>query len=117
MTVLFGDGAGVAVVSATDSEHRILDSKLHADGTQYEVLMVEAPASRLNPRLTPEMLEEGLQYPQMDGRTVFRNAVTAMPEVVHRGPRSRLALLSNTLLRSRYATASPPSAMAKFKTI
>ncbi len=83
VTVLFGDGAGVAVVSATDSEHRILDSKLHADGTQYDVLMVEAPASRLNPRLTPEMLEEGLQYPKMDGRTVFRNAVTAMPEVVH----------------------------------
>lgn len=83
VTVLFGDGAGVAVVSASDDEHRILDSKLHADGTQYDVLMVEAPASRLNPRLTAQMLEDGRHYPKMDGRTVFRNAVTAMPAVVH----------------------------------
>lgn len=83
VTVLFGDGAGVAIVSATDGEHRILDSKLHADGTHYDVLMLEAPASRLNPRLTPEMLEEGRHYPRMDGRQVFRNAVTAMPAVVH----------------------------------
>ena len=83
VTVLFGDGAGVAIVSATEGEHRILDSKLHADGTHYDVLMVEAPASKLSPRLTPQMLEEGRHYPKMDGRTVFRNAVTAMPAVVH----------------------------------
>lgn len=83
VTVLFGDGAGVAIVSATDGPNRIIDSKLHADGTHYDVLMLEAPASRLNPRLTPEMLEEGRHYPKMDGRQVFRNAVTAMPAVVH----------------------------------
>jgi 3-oxoacyl-[acyl-carrier-protein] synthase-3 len=81
VTVLFGDGAGVAVVSATDGDNRIIDSKLHADGTQYDILMVETPASRLNPRLTKEMLDEGRQYPKMDGRKVFRNAVSAMPEV------------------------------------
>ena len=83
VTVLFGDGAGVAIVTATDGDHRILDSKLHADGTDYDVLMLEAPASRLNPRLTSEMLEEARHYPTMDGRQVFRKAVTAMPAVVH----------------------------------
>lgn len=83
VTVLFGDGAGVAVVTASDTESKIIDSKLHADGTHYDVLMVEAPASRMSPRLTPEMMEAGLHYPKMDGRTVFRNAVTAMPAVVH----------------------------------
>jgi len=83
VTVLFGDGAGVAIVTATEGEHRILDSKLHADGTDYDVLMLEAPASRLNPRLTPEMLDEARHYPTMDGRQVFRKAVTAMPAVVH----------------------------------
>lgn len=83
VTVLFGDGAGVAIVTATDGDHRILDSKLHADGTDYDVLMLEAPASRLNPRLTPEMLDEARHYPTMDGRQVFRKAVTAMPAVVH----------------------------------
>jgi len=81
VTVLFGDGAGAAVVSATDGDNRIIDSKLHADGTQYDILMVETPASRLNPRLTKEMLDEGRHFPQMDGRKVFRNAVSAMPEV------------------------------------
>jgi len=81
VTVLFGDGAGVAVVSATEGENRILDSKLHADGTQYDILMVEAPSSRLNPRFTPEMFEEGRHYPKMDGKKVFKNAVTEMPAV------------------------------------
>ena len=83
ITVLFGDGAGVAVVSATDGDNRILDSKLHADGTQYDILMAEAPASRLNPRITHEMMEEGRHYPKMDGKKVFKNAVTAMPAVAH----------------------------------
>lgn len=82
VTVLFGDGAGVAVVSATDGESRIIDSKLHSDGTQYDALMLELPASRLNPRMTAEMLDEGRHFPKMDGRRVFRNAVTAMPAVV-----------------------------------
>ena len=81
ITVLFGDGAGVAVVTATDGDNRIIDSKLHADGTQYEILMAEAPASRLNPRITHEMMEEGRHFPKMDGKKVFKNAVTAMPAV------------------------------------
>jgi 3-oxoacyl-[acyl-carrier-protein] synthase-3 len=83
VTVLFGDGAGAAVVSSATGESRIIDSKLHADGSNYDVLMLEVPASRLNPRLTTEMMEEGRHYPRMDGRKVFRNAVTALPEVVN----------------------------------
>ncbi|MAY79722.1 MAG: 3-oxoacyl-ACP synthase [Deltaproteobacteria bacterium] len=82
VTVLFGDGAGAAVLTVADDESCILDSKLHADGSNYDVLMLELPASRLNPRLSPEMLDEGRHYPQMDGRKVFRNAVTELPKVV-----------------------------------
>ena len=80
VTVLFGDGAGAAVLTVANGESRILDSKLHADGTNYDVLMLEVPASRLNPRLTPEMMDQGRHYPQMDGRKVFRNAVTELPK-------------------------------------
>ncbi|MGB0637749.1 MAG: 3-oxoacyl-ACP synthase III family protein [Myxococcota bacterium] len=83
VTVLFGDGAGAAVLTVANGESRILDSKLHADGTNYDVLMLEVPASRLNPRLTPEMMDQGQHYPQMDGRKVFRNAVTELPKVVN----------------------------------
>jgi 3-oxoacyl-[acyl-carrier-protein] synthase-3 len=83
VTVLFGDGAGAAVLTVADGDSRILDSKLHADGTNYDVLMLEVPASRLSPRLTTEMMDEGRHYPQMDGRKVFRSAVTELPKVVN----------------------------------
>lgn len=82
VTVLFGDGAGVAIVGASDDEHRILESRLHADGRYAEILMVEAPASRKNPRFTMEMFEAGLHYPKMDGQTVFKQAVQRLPEVI-----------------------------------
>lgn len=82
VAVLFGDGAGAAVVSATDGPSRILGSELHADGRQAEILMVEAPASRLNPRITHQMLDEGRHFPKMDGRSVFKHAVERLPEVI-----------------------------------
>lgn len=83
VAVLFGDGAGCAVVGPTEGESRVIDTELHADGRFAEILMVEAPASRLNPRLTPEMLEQGRHYPKMDGRSVFKHAVERLPEVIH----------------------------------
>jgi 3-oxoacyl-[acyl-carrier-protein] synthase-3 len=82
VTVLFGDGAGAAVVVRTEGERRILDSELHADGRFAEILMVEAPASRLMPRLSPQMLDEGRHYPKMDGKAVFKHAVERLPEVI-----------------------------------
>ncbi len=82
VTVLFGDGAGVAVVGPTEAENRIIDSRLHADGSNYSILMLEAPASRSNPRLTEEMMVDGKHFPSMDGRSVFKNAVERLPEVV-----------------------------------
>ena len=82
VTVLFGDGAGAAVVGATEGSSRILTSKLHADGSLHRILMTETPASRLNPRITTEMLEEGRHYPTMDGPAVFKQAVQRLPEVI-----------------------------------
>ena len=83
VSVLFGDGAGAAVVVPGDGAGQILDHELHADGRYAEILMVEAPASRLFPRLTPEMLEQGRHYPKMDGKAVFKHAVEKLPEVIH----------------------------------
>lgn len=93
VTVLFGDGAGAAVVVATDGPSRVLGSELHADGRHARILMVEAPASGRNPRLTPQMLEEGRHYPHMDGKAVFKHAVERLPEVI----RSILARHGHTL--------------------
>ena len=83
VTVLFGDGAGVAVVSATDGDSRILDTDLHADGSQAAILRTYAPASCQNPRLTQEMMDEGLHYPHMKGKAVFKNAVEFLPQTIH----------------------------------
>lgn len=83
VSVLFGDGAGAAVVTATDGPSMLVDHELHADGRYAEILMVEAPASRLTPRLTPEMLQEGRHYPSMDGKAVFKHAVEKLPKLVH----------------------------------
>lgn len=81
VTVLFGDGAGAAVVSASTDESRIIDSELHADGRYAEILMLEAPASRHQPRLTEEMIARAAHFPKMDGKAVFKHAVERLPEV------------------------------------
>ncbi len=82
VTVLFGDGAGAAVVVADDGPAGLIDHELHADGRYAEILMVEAPASRMNPRLTTEMMDEGRHFPKMDGKQVFKHAVERLPEVI-----------------------------------
>jgi 3-oxoacyl-[acyl-carrier-protein] synthase-3 len=83
VTVIFGDGAGAAVVGpSSDADHRILGHSLHADGSLVDILKLVAPASSLNPRLTPEMLEQGLHYPYMEGRAVFKQAVQLLPGLI-----------------------------------
>lgn len=82
VTVLFGDGAGAAVVVADEGPSGLIDHELHADGRYAEILMVEAPASRMNPRLTAEMMDAGRHFPHMDGKQVFKHAVERLPEVI-----------------------------------
>lgn len=83
MAVIFGDGAGAAVVEATEEEGvGILSTHLHSDGSQARELMLEHPGSRLWKRMTPEMLEDGSMLPYMNGNKVFKIAVTKFPEVI-----------------------------------
>lgn len=82
VAVLFGDGAGAALIGkATEPGQGIKSIKLHADGSGAKDLWVEAPASAYMPRFTPEMFEEGKHYPSMNGKQVFRWATEKMPEV------------------------------------
>jgi len=86
VTVIFGDGAGAAVVGATgDPTHRILSTHLHADGTDAEILWIDKPGCKYHPRITKEDLDAGLHYPTMQGRRVFKFAVTRMPQAVMEG--------------------------------
>ena len=82
MAVLFGDGAGAAVVEPATDGAGILSWALHSEGALARDLWCEAPSSRLAGRITPEMLSEGRHFPRMNGRQVFKNATTRFPEVI-----------------------------------
>ncbi len=78
--VLFGDGAGAVVVQASDDDSRgILSTYLGTEGQFAEKLWIEEPTPSRIPRSNPE--GEGI-YTYMEGRHVFKNAVTRMSESV-----------------------------------
>ncbi|MCK6553604.1 ketoacyl-ACP synthase III [Candidatus Binatia bacterium] len=85
VAVIFGDGAGAVVVGpAAGPDRGILATHLHADGKFAEKLWIESPGSRERPRLTEEMIagDPPRVFPRMEGKYVFRHAVTRFPEVV-----------------------------------
>ena len=81
--VIFADGAGAVVLGRGDSADRgILGFDLHSDGQYAEKLWVDAPGSMYHPRITKEHIDAGRHLLQMDGKEVFRHAVSRMPESV-----------------------------------
>ena len=72
--VLFGDGAGAIVLSAS-SEPGILATKLHADGSQGDVLCVKGSVSG--------GVLEGSAFLYMDGQAVFKLAVAVLEKVAN----------------------------------
>ncbi len=88
VAVLFGDGAGAAVIGVGEEPRdsrvsQIYSTHLHADGRFAKELWVPEP-SNAHPgdRLTADRLIEGGHYPKMHGKTVFVHAVKRMPEVL-----------------------------------
>jgi 3-oxoacyl-[acyl-carrier-protein] synthase III len=83
VSVIFGDGAGAALLEATDDPGRgVLSCHLHADGRFAADLSCDAPGSKYHPRVSAEMIASGAVYPRMEGQRVFKNAVVRMPEVL-----------------------------------
>lgn len=85
VAVLFGDGAGAAVVgpAAPGEESGILSVHLHADGSYAKELWIESPGCAFHPvRMTHEMIDDARMFPAMNGKTVFMHAVRRMPEVL-----------------------------------
>lgn len=75
--ILFGDGAGAAVVTAADGSGRgILSSVLGADGTLADLLYI--PAGGSNEPVSQKVVDERTHYIRMAGREVFKAAVLAM---------------------------------------
>lgn len=81
--VIFGDGAGVVILGPTEDDGRgVLSTHLYADGAHAGMLFCDLGGCAHSPRLTHELLDEGLQWPIMQGREVFKHASTRMPEAV-----------------------------------
>jgi 3-oxoacyl-[acyl-carrier-protein] synthase-3 len=83
VSVIFGDGAGAALLEATDEPGRgVLSCHLHADGRFATDLFCDAPGSKYHPRVQAKMIDEASVYPRMEGQKVFKHAVVRMTEVL-----------------------------------
>jgi 3-oxoacyl-[acyl-carrier-protein] synthase-3 len=76
--VLFGDGAGAAVVQATTEEKGILGTFLSGDGSLANLLHIPVGGTKVP--LTKENVDLKQQYIQMAGSEVFKSAVRAMED-------------------------------------
>ncbi len=84
VSVIFGDGGGAAIVGVSDDDKRgILSTHLHADGRGFKSLWIEADSCRKKPRITHQMLDTGIIWPNMNGSKVFKSAVRRLPEVIN----------------------------------
>jgi 3-oxoacyl-[acyl-carrier-protein] synthase-3 len=80
--VLFGDGAGAAVVKPSNGSGRgILASHMRSDGNLAQLLW--RPAGGALVPLTPEVLARHDHLVRMEGREVFKSAVRSMSEATH----------------------------------
>lgn len=82
IAVLFGDGAGAVILQASTTDSGIMSTHLHSDGKHAEDLWLPAPGSRFRPWIGKEILDKGLHVPMMNGREVYRNAVSRFPQVI-----------------------------------
>jgi 3-oxoacyl-[acyl-carrier-protein] synthase-3 len=82
--VLFGDGAGVTCLEATDGADGsyLMGHRLHANGRYALELCVQRPGAANRPWIRKDMLDDGSTSIHMNGREVFRHAVTKFPEVI-----------------------------------
>lgn len=86
VAVLFGDGAGACVLEANDDPNdpsEVLEVRIHAQGKYARKLWIEAPGSGHQPtRITEDLVQQKRHFPRMEGKFVFKHAVTRMPEVL-----------------------------------
>ena len=79
--VLFGDGAGAAILAPAEGENGIISIKLYSDGSKGDLLMVPGGGSRVP--ASDESLKKGLHYIKMKGNETFKFAVKTLEGLVH----------------------------------
>ncbi len=80
LAVLFGDGAGALVFRATDRDAGLRGLRLHTDGRAAKLLYVEGGGFRTRPYWKAHHWQEQEHIPKMDGRELFKFAVTKLPQ-------------------------------------
>ena len=74
--ILFGDGAGAAILQSRSDTHGLLTACMGADGSKGELLSMPAGGSRQP--ATIDSVNSRLHYLRMDGKETFKSAVNAM---------------------------------------
>lgn len=88
VSVIFGDGAGAAILTREEDPKRgVQSSHLYSEGKYAEELSLIGPSTQ---RWVPEILEANdpediSYYPYMNGQTVFKHAVVRFSEVINEG--------------------------------
>jgi 3-oxoacyl-[acyl-carrier-protein] synthase-3 len=84
--VLFGDGAGAAVLQNRENSHGLLTAVMGADGGKANLLFMPAGGSRCP--ASKDSVDARMHFLRMEGKETFKNAVQAMcsaaQEVLHR---------------------------------
>jgi 3-oxoacyl-[acyl-carrier-protein] synthase-3 len=89
VSVIFGDGAGAAILSREeDLSKGILSTHLHSEGQHAEELIVKAPG--MGNRWVTDIIADNdptdeSYFPYMNGQFVFKNAVVRFSEVINEG--------------------------------
>ncbi len=79
LAVLFGDGAGALIFRKTDRDAGLVAMKLHTDGNSAETIYVPGGGFRTRPYWKASMYAEQAYVPRMEGRDLFKFAVTRLP--------------------------------------
>ena len=82
--VLFGDGAGAAIIQATEEPKGIIASYIGSDGDYADINLLGIPAGGSRMPVTSDAIDNNLNKIQMNGREVFKLGVRLMPEAAQR---------------------------------
>jgi 3-oxoacyl-[acyl-carrier-protein] synthase-3 len=80
--ILFGDGAGAAVLSECPDGDGILSCHLQSDGNLWE--LIHCPGGGTVNPITPDLISRRMIYIRMSGNETFKHAVTKMAEVAQK---------------------------------
>ena len=83
IAVLFGDGAGAAILQKSNDQSQILSTHLHCEGKNIKNLWMQAPGTSTGSWFKTNTFDSERFSPHMNGREVFRNAVKRFPEVIN----------------------------------